>query len=368
MKILSFFKKLDFGILFCLFLLSFLSLLTLYSIGIFKNNFFNFKKQIGFFIFGFFIMILLSLFDWEFLKEHFFFFLFFYFLSLFLIFFLLLSGSKIRGAKIWYHWGPFSFDPSEILKISLIFIFASFFSKKHVELYDLKSIFFSILFLIPPVILLSLQPNLGAFLVIAFIWFSILLVSGIRKKEFLIISFLALFFFAIAWSKILLPYQKERIIAFLFPNLSDPLKINWSQKQAKIAIGSAGLLGKGIFEGTQKKLGFITDPETDFIFAVFAEEMGFLGVFSLFLIFSILIFRILQISFSHPSNFVKLFGVGLASQIFIYFFLNISTNIGLSPVVGLPLPFLSYGGSFLISNFFLLGIFFGMQRKKFKAF
>jgi rod shape determining protein RodA len=365
MKIFSFFKKIDFSIFFSLFLLSLLSLLILYSIGLSKNNFLNFKKQIVFFVFGFLLMILLSLFDWEFLKEHFFFFLFFYFLSLFLILFLILSGTKIRGAKIWFHLGPFFFDPSEILKISLIFIFASFFSKKHVELYDLKSIFFSILFLVLPAILLSFQPNLGAFLVIAFIWFSILLVSGIRKREFLILSFLSILCFIFAWSKLLLPYQKERIIAFLFPNLSDPLKINWSQRQAKIAIGSAGLWGKGIFEGTQKKLGFITDPETDFIFAVFAEEMGFLGVLSLFLIFSILIFRILKISFSHPSNFVKLFGVGLASQIFIYFFLNISTNIGLSPVVGLPLPFISYGGSFLISNFFLLGIFLGMQRRKF---
>jgi len=364
MKTFSFLKKIDFWILFCLIFLSLLSLLMLYSIGISKDNLLSFKKQILFFVFGFILMILLSLFDWEFLKEHFFLFLFFYFLSIFLIVFLLFSGTKVRGAKIWYHVGPFSFDPSEILKISLIFIFASFFSKKHVELYDLKSIFLSILFLIPAAVLLSLQPNLGAFLVIAFIWFSILLVSGIRKKEFLILSFLALIFLSFAWSKILLPYQKERILAFFFPELSDPLKISWSQRQAKIAIGSAGLLGKGIFEGTQKKLGFITDPQTDFIFAVFAEEMGFLGILSLFLLFAILIFRILKISFSHPSNFVKLFGVGLASQIFVYFFLNISTNIGLSPVIGLPLPFLSYGGSFLISNFFLLGIFFGMQRRR----
>ncbi|MGB9598451.1 MAG: FtsW/RodA/SpoVE family cell cycle protein, partial [Minisyncoccales bacterium] len=341
MKFFSFFQKIDFWVLFPLVFLSFLGLLTIYSIGFSKNNLLNFKKQIVFFLIGFSLMIVLSFFDWEIFKKKSLLFLFFYFLSLALIFYLLIFGSKIRGAKIWYRFGPFSFDPSEILKISLIFIFASFFSKKHIELYDLKSIFFSLLFLILPGLFLSMQPNLGAFLVLIFIWFSILLVSGIRQREFLILIFLGLLFLIFLWSKILLPYQKERIIGFLFPQLSDPLKINWSQRQAKIAIGSAGFWGKGIFEGEQKKLGFLTDPETDFIFSVLVEETGFLGAFLTFNLFLILIFRILKISFSQRSNFTKLFGVGIASQIFIYFFLNLSTNIGLLPVVGIPLPFLS---------------------------
>ena len=362
MKVDFFFRKIDFWIIFPLFVFTFFSLVALYSMGQVKNDFSSFKKQVLFFILGFFLMFLFSFFDFQILKEHPHFFLFLYFFSLFLIIFLLLFGKSIRGVKIWYQWGPFSFDPSEILKVSLILFFAYYFSKKHVELYDIKNIFFSLLFLVLPAILLGLQPNLGAFLILFFCWGTMLLVSGIRLKEFLILSFIGIILFVLAWQKFLLPYQKARIFAFFFPHLADPLKTNWSQRQSKIAIGTAGFWGKGILGGEQKKLGFLTEPETDFIFSAIVEEMGFASALVIFLSFFTLLVRIFNLAFLNPSNFVKLFGVGVASQIFIYFFLHVSMNIGLLPVVGVSLPFLSYGGSLLLTNFILLGLLLGMTK------
>jgi len=162
--------------------------------------------------------------------------------------------------------------------------------------------------------------------------------------------------FLIGWKTFLKEYQKERILSFLFPHLTDPLKVGWSQNQAKIAIGSGGIFGKGIKKGSQVQLEFLPEPQTDFIFSAIAEEMGFIGISILFFLFSILIWRIFKISLSAKSNFARIFSSGYAFLLVSQVFIHVGTNVGILPIVGIPLPFISYGGSSLLANFIGLGI------------
>jgi rod shape determining protein RodA len=154
-------------------------------------------------------------------------------------------------------------------------------------------------------------------------------------------------------------YQKKRIISFFYP--MEPLGISWSQNQAKIAIGSGGLFGQGIKKGSQTQLGFLSEPQTDFIFAAIAEETGLIGVFFLFTFFSILIWRIMKISILAKNNFSRIYASGLAILFLSQIFINVGMNIGFLPIIGIPLPFISYGGSSLIANFLAIGILQSMK-------
>ncbi|MBC7073924.1 FtsW/RodA/SpoVE family cell cycle protein [Candidatus Parcubacteria bacterium] len=356
---LSHFKKLDWLLIFVVFLLSVLGLIEILSAS--RGNFLNFKKQVFFVIFGFFLMFLVSFFDWRTLRETKTLIFFFYFLSLFLLLGLFLFAPKVRGTKTWYKILLFSFDPSEIAKISLLLILANYFSFKHPQIYKLFNIFISGIYFLAPALLVFLQPNFGGFLIFFFLWIFILIFSGIKTKHFFLLLFIFVLFFAFSFEKILKPYQKERILSFLFPQLSDPLKSGWSQKQALIAIGSGGVFGKGFFQGSQVQLGFLPEPQGDFIFSAFAEETGFLGVLLLLLLYFVLFWRILKIGFNSNSNFAKLFAVGFFATLICQTFLHLGSNLKLLPVIGVTLPFFGYGGSNLISNFLLLGILMSIK-------
>jgi len=352
-NVLIHFKKLDWILIITTILLVGMGLLSIYSSS--RGNFFNFKKQIIFFGIGFFLMIFLSFFDWRILREDPYLILFLYFFAILSLAGLFFFAPEIRGSRSWYKLGKISIDPIEFTKIVLIILLAKYFSMRHVEMYRPKHILISGLYFLIPSILTFFQPDLGSVLILILLWLGILVISGIKIRHFFWLLILFLLILALGWQFFLKEYQKQRIISFFQPKF-EPLGIGWSQIQSKIAIGSGGLFGQGVFKGSQTQYGFLPEPQTDFIFAAIAEEMGLIGVFILFFLFSILIWRIIKIAFLAESNFPRLFSSSLVILLISQIFIHIGMNLGLLPIIGISLPLISYGGSNLIATFIGLGI------------
>lgn len=269
-------------------------------------------------------------------------------------------GSTVKGAKSWFNFGGFSFEPADPMKILLILMLAKYFSRRHVEIAHWKHIFISGLYAFLPFALIMLQPDFGSGLVIFFIWLGMVMVSGVSKKHLFLIFAIGAISFSLLWVSVFKPYQKDRIKTFLHP-LTDVRGAGYNAYQSTIAVGSGGMFGKGVGYGTQSRLNFLPEHETDFIFAAFAEEWGFAGVMILFFLFGVVVWRILAISMVGNTNFEMLYGMGLAIFFMSHLIVNIGMNIGLMPVTGIPVPFLSYGGSHLITEFAGLGILMSMR-------
>ena len=348
-------KKLDWILIIATVLLVAIGLLSIYSSSLNKGNFLNFKKQIVFSVISIFLLIFFSFFDWRIFKENPYLILVLYFLCLLSLIGLFFFAPEIRGTKSWYKIGFISIDPIEFTKIIITILLAKYFSKRHIEMYRTSHIFISGLYFLIPTILIFFQPNLGSVLILAILWLGILIISGIKVRHFFILFLLFLLILALGWQFFLKDYQKQRIISFFQPKF-EPKGIGWSQIQAKIAIGVGGIFGQGLFKGSQTQLGFLPEPQTDFIFAAIAEETGLLGVLILLLFFLILIWRIIKIALISESNFPRLFASGLAILFLSQIFIHIGMNLGILPIIGIPLPLVSYGGSSLISHFIALGI------------
>lgn len=269
----------------------------------------------------------------------------------------------IRGVKAWIVFGPFLIQTSEFVKAGLIFVFAYFFGKYHFAIGQIRTIFFSFLLVAVPMGLILIQPDLGSVIVLGGLWFSLLMLSGLRLKHFL--GFVAIFIVVgfLGWNYFLAPYQKERIVG-LFNPAHDPLGINYNIIQSKIAIGSAGFLGKGYKQGTQTQLGFLPQANADFILAAFIEEWGMAGGLIIMAAFLYLVFTILKIGTLAEANFEKFICLGTATVFSWHFIINTGSALGLFPVVGIPFPFLSYGGSNLITNFFLLSVVHSIYQRR----
>lgn len=222
-------------------------------------------------------------------------------------------------------------------------------------MYRITHILLSGFYIALPSFLIFLQPNLGSALVLGLLWIGILLISGIKLRHFFVLVLCGVILFALGWNYFLKDYQKDRILSFLNPE-ADPLGMSWSQNQAKIAIGSGGLFGQGFGKGSQTQYSFLPEPQTDFIFAVIAEEWGLLGVIVVFSLFLIIIWRIIRIGSLSPSNFPRFFSIGFLIIIISQAFIHIGMNLGILPIIGVPLPFVSYGGSSLVSVLAGLGI------------
>ncbi|MBI2642126.1 MAG: rod shape-determining protein RodA, partial [Candidatus Wildermuthbacteria bacterium] len=262
---------------------------------------------------------------------------------------------EIRGTRGWYRLGGVSFDPVEFMKVILVILMAKYLSLRHIALYKLREIALSGVYFALPVALIFLQPNLGSALVLIALWMAVVLVSGIKLRHIMVIVTVMVLIFSLGWTVVLKDYQKARILSFVEPEL-DPLGIGWSQLQSKIAIGNGGLFGQGFGNGTQTQYGFLSEPQTDFIFAAIGEEFGFFGVLGLFLFYFSLIFRVIRLAITAESNFPRFFAVGFAALIFFQVFVNVGMNLGLLPIIGLPLPLVSYGGSALLFSYIGLGI------------
>lgn len=274
---------------------------------------------------------------------------------------LLYFVSKVKGAQSWFSFGGFSFQPADFTKLVLILMLAKYFSKRHVEIAHIRHIIVSGVYALIPFLLILIQPDFGSALIIFMIWFGMILVSGVSRKHLLILSILFISSFTFCWLFVFHPYQKERIMTFIHP-LADIQGAGYNAFQSKVAVGSGQILGKGVGYGTQSRLSFLPEYETDFIFAAFSEEWGLIGVLIVFLLFGVIIRSILQNAVLGASNFETLFAVGLAIFFMSHIIIHIGMNTGLLPVTGLPLPLLSYGGSHLLAEFLGLGILMGMRR------
>ena len=358
-----YFRKIDWILIISALLLVGIGLISIYSSSLSSGDFLNFKKQTIFLILGFFLMLGFSLFNWRTFKDNPYLILALYFLCLLALVGLFFFAPEIRQVKSWYKLGFLTFDPKEFTKIVLIILLAKFFSMRHIEMYRIEHILLSGIYVFLPVSLIFLQPDFGSFLILIFLWVAILIISGIKIRHFLILVVLGMIFLVFSWSFLLKDYQQERIISFIQPQ-ADPQGMGWSQQQARIAIGSGGVFGQGIGQGSQTQYGFLTVSQTDFIFSAIAEEMGLIGVLVLLILFSLLIWRIFKIALSSETNFPRLFATGLAAILISQIFIHIGMNLGLLPIIGIPLPLVSYGGSGLIAIFVGLGILQNIRIKK----
>ena len=268
----------------------------------------------------------------------------------FLLILLFFLGKAFKGAQSWFSVGGFTFQPSDFIKVILILILAKYFSRRHIEIAHPRHIFISGLYAFIPFALVLFQPDFGSAMIIFLIWLGITLVSGISKRHFLMIFIVGALSFTVLWSFVFAPYQKARIISFLHP-LADTQGAGYSAYQSTIAIGSGQIFGKGVGYGTQSRLQFLPEYQTDFIFAAFAEEWGFVGVLLLFILFILFFWRVLLNAQLGSTNFEMLYGMGVSIFLISHIIVNIGMNVGILPVTGVTLPFMSYGGIFSVGNF-----------------
>jgi rod shape determining protein RodA len=279
-----------------------------------------------------------------------------FFLSLVFLF-----GSIVKGAQNRFNLGFFAVQPADPAKLLLVILLSKYFARRHVEIASIRHIFVSGAYSFALFVLVFLQPDFGSAIIIASIWLGMVLVAGISWKHLAAIAIVAIIIMAGLWHYGLHPYQKQRVLTFIHP-LADIRGTGYNAYQSTVAVGSGELLGKGIGYGTQSKLQFLPEYQTDFIFAAFAEEWGFMGVVLLFGLFTIVIVRILAIAARGADNFDALFGVGIAIYFTAQFIVHVGMNMGLLPITGTTLPFMSYGGSHLITEYLALGILMGMRR------
>lgn len=347
---ISNFKKMDWSLNVAVLMLAIISLATVYSVA--KELFWY---QFVWFTLGMTSIFILSQIDWRPLINYRSVIFIIYLIGLALLTVTLFFAPEIRGIRGWLVIGPLQIQVAEIAKVALIIFFSYYFSYRHIDIARWRNIFISLFYLSLPALLVFLQPDLGSMLILVGIWGGYLLVSGIRWRHLFIGLIVVIIILLISWSFLLQDYQKDRVIGLFNPEY-DPLGINYNTIQSKIAIGSAGFWGKGFLQGTQIQLGFLPEANSDFIFSAFVEEWGLFGAMIFLTVFFILLFRIIKIGLIAENNFSKLICLGTVILFMIHFTINIGSNIGLLPVIGIPLPFFSYGGSNLLANSFLIGI------------
>ena len=279
----------------------------------------------------------------------------FYILGILLLLLVIFFGISASGSKRWINLFIMNLQPSELMKIAIIVCFARYYHRiQSSDIQSYKYLLQPIILLLIPCYLVITQPDLGTAILIAGSGLAIIWLAGLNLKYFIYSGLILLVSLPFVIS-ILKPYQKSRILTFFNPD-RDPLGAGYQIIQSKIAIGSGGLLGKGFLQGTQSYLEFLPEKHTDFIFTLFSEEFGFVGSMLLILLYALLIYRIIRIGFSSRSFFAKLYCYGFASALFLYIFVNIAMVVGLLPIVGAPLPIMSYGGSSMLSIMLGLGI------------
>ena len=345
------FKNLDYILLICILILGFISLTTMYSTDGGKVLFHTKSHFIKLIIFTSMMLII------SFINIKFWFLIgyIFYLTVVVLLIWTDLFGIKSSGSQRWIDLYFINIQPSELMKICIILCLAKYFHRMKIEnVNSIYTIFTSLIIILLPMGLVIVQPDLGTSLLIAISGLAVLWFAGINHKYFIytILGFLISLPFIISFLK---PYQKLRVLTFLNPD-RDPLGAGYQIIQSKIAVGSGGIFGKGFLKGTQSYLEFLPEKHTDFIFTLFSEEFGFIGSTALLLIYAVIIYRIVAIGASSRSYFAKLFCYSFAAAIFVYISINMSMVLGLLPIVGSPLPIMSYGGSSMLATMIGFGI------------
>ena len=338
-------KNFDFILLTCILLLGIISAFSMYSTDG-GDILFHSKSHIFKFLLFFPMMILLSFLDIK--IWHYFAYLFYVIVLSFLIW-AALYGVKASGSQRWINLYFINLQPSELMKVAIIACLAKYYHRVHLDrVNSFQSLLVALSILILPIMLVIMQPDLGTSILIASSGLVVIWLAGLNIKYFLY-SFLIFLISAPFAISLLKDYQKLRILTFIDPD-RDPLGAGYQIIQSKIAIGSGGLSGKGFLKGTQSYLDFLPEKHTDFIFTLFAEEHGFLGSLGLLIIYIIIIYRVLKIGSISRSYFAKLFCYGYGSAIFFYVTVNMCMVLGLLPIVGSPLPIMSYGGSSMLAT------------------
>lgn len=349
-------NSIDWSILIPAVLVSLSGIVTMNSfVG--NNNFA--ERQVIWLLISVFVFIIASLVDWRFLRRTKVIVSIFVFSSLILSF-LFVVGSVFKGAKSWFNLGFFAFQPVDFAKMVIIFVLAKYFSRRHIEIRNVRHILVSGAYAFITFALIFLQPDFGSAIIIFFIWLGMVLFSGISRKHLFVVFMIGVVSFVGLWTLVFKDYQKARIVSFINP-LTDLQGAGYNAYQSTIAVGSGGVWGKGVGLGSQSKLEFLPEYETDFIFAAFAEEWGLIGSVTIFILYGIIFYRILDISKKASTNFETLFGLGFSTMLLSHFIIHVGMNIGIMPVTGITLPFMSYGGSHLLAEFFGLGIISAMR-------
>ena len=284
-----------------------------------------------------------------------------YFVSFVLLALLLLIAHPVLGARAWFSFGPISFQPADLAKLALIALLAKYLSRRHVEIGDFRHIIVSGAYALTLMLLILVEPDMGNAIIFGSLWLGMMLVSGISKKHLAVLGLLGLVVASALWFGGLKPYQRARIVSFVNP-ASDIHGSGYNAYQAKIAVGSGELFGKGIGYGTQSKLRFLPEYQTDFIFAAFAEEWGFIGVVLLLSVYILLFVRLAQIARASATNFDAFFTLGVFILFAAHVALHVGISLGLLPVTGQTIPFMSSGGSHLVLEFAALGIVTSLAR------
>jgi rod shape determining protein RodA len=351
------FKKIDWPLFTAALLISLSGIITMNSFTA-ENRFF--ERQSVWLVISAIVFFLASSIDWRFLRKK---------TTVIIVFFasvavlglLFVAGSVFKGAKSWFDLGGLAFQPTDLAKLALVLVLSKYFAKRHVEIRYIRHILVSGFYAFVIFALVLLQPDFGSAIIIFFIWFALVLVSGISKKHLAAVFLLGVAAFGGMWLFAFKDYQKARIMTFLDP-LSDIRGAGYNAYQSTIAVGSGELLGKGIGLGSQSKLRFLPEYQTDFIFAAYAEEWGFVGVIIIFTLYGTVIWRVIRIAQRGETNFESFFGLGFVSILLAHFVIHVGMNMGIMPVTGIVLPFMSYGGSHLVAEFLALGIIQGQAR------
>lgn len=352
-----FFSRIDWA-LFCAALgLSLLGLFTMRSYSA-ENAFF--EKQIVWIVLAVGVFFVASLFEYGFLRRTQVI-MGLYTLVAALLLMVLSFGALVKGAQNRFNLGVFALQPSDPARIIVVALLAKYFSRRHIEIARFRHIILSGLYAFVIFALAFFQPDLGSGIIIASIWLGMVLVAGISWKHLAALFVAAAIVFTGMWHYGLEQYQKQRVLTFLHP-LTDIHGTGYNAYQSMVAVGSGELVGKGIGYGTQSKLRFLPEYQTDFIFAAFAEEWGFVGVLIFIGLFSIVIFRILALAAHGADNFDTLFAAGLAICFIAQSIVHVGMNMGLLPITGTTMPFMSYGGSHLLTEYAALGVLMGMRR------
>lgn len=351
-------KKINFGlpktIDWLLYLLPIILTITgiviLYSLTYYNNKIGLFDNQIIYAVIGFVLMLIFTFIDYRNFQGAAW---YLYFAGLILLIIVLFFGKTVLGASRWIDLKVFQLQPAEFFKLCLIIILAKFFSDRWNNI-NFKNIFFGLLLLVVPGILVLRQPDLGTLMVLCFITLMIILASKISKLQLAVLGLIILVVLPGTWF-FLKDYQKQRLSTFINPG-ADPYGSGYNVLQSTITVGSGGLLGRGLGHGPQSQLNFLPIVYTDFIFAGLAEASGFVGSVLLIFLFMFLIARILSVARISKDYFGTLIAIGVGSMLIFQMFVNIGMNIGILPVTGIPLPFVSSGGTSLIVNFICIGI------------
>jgi len=364
---LSFFERLKYQLknLPATFTISLLLIVTIGFLLLFdaaKGDFFLYTyPQIIKFILGFFAALIIGLVDIRVIYKYSY---VMFFISVCLLALVPIVGDTGKGAQRWLDLGFLKFQPSELVKITLILALAKFYHKVNMNnISKFKTIFAALSIIAIPSVLTLIQPDLGTSLLIIMIGLSIMFACGVSKWFFGTIIAMGVIAVPVFWNFVMYDYQKQRVLTFLNPE-SDPLGAGYHIIQSKIAIGSAGFFGKGFMQGTQSHLAFLPEKHTDFIFALLAEDFGMFGSICLILCYIVLILSCVKIAMNNRNHFSSLVAIGVGVCIFLYAFINMAMVTGLMPVVGVPLPFVSYGGTSMLTLMIAVGLVFNAAIQK----